>query len=670
MKSKASIMSLLSFVSSMALLPAVAQAEKIAVDQLQDIIVTGSRSKQETLTVTTIDQDLLNLTMNTSLDTQLVKLPGVYVQTNSRGETLFYSRGSGERQVAIFFEGAPLNVAWDNRFDISTVPSSMISSISYDPSMRYLGYGPNSAAGAVNLLLNDTDQQGAGKLNVAIGGKGFQTIDGSYGKKVDDLSIQGGLAFLGHDDYPLSGDANIPFNQQSDSSRTNTYKDQTGLAVRFGYDISENWKIGASALMISADKGVAPEGHLEDPADARYWQKPDNDVSMIILNSRYNTGQVYIQGSAWYQNYQEQIDAFTSDVYDVLDERELNKGNSYGARWTTGYEAENWDVSMFSQLSHADHDKITGEIFQVAERELEEFSETLSSTGLTGTFDMGANSRIAVGVGMDKKDFDKTGTKENVGGFTQYTGFASYYTEINDYWSLNAGFSQKGRFPTMRELYDGALKRFLINPALKPEQSRMFDFELSYKQSNYSISVTPYFKSIDDTITQERLDVDGVQKRRRINIKGSRVLGFEVSADWQLTKSFSLMGAVSALDYNIRDAEAGQKPIEIPTSMIWLAAQYDGAKEGVGYGQALFGGVEYYKRSKVWSPNANGDAEKIPSGHQVNFKAGVHLGYFSQQFKGADVYFAVDNLFDELMMPQYGLPAPGRWIKMGVSYSF
>ncbi len=49
-------------------------------------------------------------------------IPSVKMQTNSRGESLFYMRGANERQSALFFDGVALNIPWDNRVDLSMLP--------------------------------------------------------------------------------------------------------------------------------------------------------------------------------------------------------------------------------------------------------------------------------------------------------------------------------------------------------------------------------------------------------------------------------------------------------------------------------------------------------------------------------------------------------------------
>lgn len=42
-------------------------------------------------------------------------VPATHVQNNSRGQTIWYFRNAGDRQVGQFFDGALLNIPWDNR---------------------------------------------------------------------------------------------------------------------------------------------------------------------------------------------------------------------------------------------------------------------------------------------------------------------------------------------------------------------------------------------------------------------------------------------------------------------------------------------------------------------------------------------------------------------------
>ena len=56
-------------------------------------------------------------------------IPGGFIQTNSRGESLLYLRGAGERSIALFFHGMYFNIPWDNRVDLSLIPTDIIGNL-------------------------------------------------------------------------------------------------------------------------------------------------------------------------------------------------------------------------------------------------------------------------------------------------------------------------------------------------------------------------------------------------------------------------------------------------------------------------------------------------------------------------------------------------------------
>jgi iron complex outermembrane receptor protein len=78
-------------------------------------------------------------------------IPSVKPQTNSRGESLIYLRGSGERQISLFFDGVPLNIPWDNRIDLSLIPTDAVGGLSITKGIPSVIYGANTLAGVVNV---------------------------------------------------------------------------------------------------------------------------------------------------------------------------------------------------------------------------------------------------------------------------------------------------------------------------------------------------------------------------------------------------------------------------------------------------------------------------------------------------------------------------------------
>ncbi|RMD90275.1 MAG: hypothetical protein D6807_02090, partial [Alphaproteobacteria bacterium] len=84
-----------------------------ALGPLSEITVTGRRGRSEPLAprtrLGTTDLEALDAA---AVDELLERVPAANIQTNSRGETLVFLRNAGERQVAVFLDGALLNVPW------------------------------------------------------------------------------------------------------------------------------------------------------------------------------------------------------------------------------------------------------------------------------------------------------------------------------------------------------------------------------------------------------------------------------------------------------------------------------------------------------------------------------------------------------------------------------
>ena len=76
-------------------------------------------------------------------------MPSIKPQTNSRGESLFYIRGSSERQLGLFFDGAFVNIPWDNRIDLSLLPTASLSELKIIKGIPSIIYGANNIAGVI-----------------------------------------------------------------------------------------------------------------------------------------------------------------------------------------------------------------------------------------------------------------------------------------------------------------------------------------------------------------------------------------------------------------------------------------------------------------------------------------------------------------------------------------
>ncbi|MCE7933561.1 MAG: Plug domain-containing protein [Chlorobi bacterium CHB2] len=87
-------------------------------------------------------------------------MPATRIQTNSRGEAILYMRNAGERQTAIFLDGALINIPWDNRVDLSLIPMNSIGGVTMSKGVASVLYGSNILGGAVEFVSQELSEPG------------------------------------------------------------------------------------------------------------------------------------------------------------------------------------------------------------------------------------------------------------------------------------------------------------------------------------------------------------------------------------------------------------------------------------------------------------------------------------------------------------------------------
>ncbi|MEO1338462.1 MAG: TonB-dependent receptor plug domain-containing protein, partial [Myxococcota bacterium] len=151
----------------------------------------------------------------------LRRAPGALVQTNSRGETLVFLRNSGERQVSIFFDGAPLEVPWDHRVDLKLLPAAAIGRVEVARGPLSNRYGPNVSGGAVFLAPFEVETDLTGRLQSEVGLANHLAVKGSLsGMLSERTAVTVAAEHTEFSGAPLA--SALPFSQPDDALRTNT----------------------------------------------------------------------------------------------------------------------------------------------------------------------------------------------------------------------------------------------------------------------------------------------------------------------------------------------------------------------------------------------------------------------------------------------------------------
>lgn len=596
-------------------------------------------------------------------------VPAAHLTTNSRGETLVYLRDAGERQVAVFFDGALLNVPWDNRVDLSLVPGAMIAGVTVAKGVPPVEYGANVIGGAVNLTSRAPELRRRTEVEALAGSAGRRHITAAHVNRAGPALWEVSLGHARADGWPLPGGVELPFGQADPNLRTNTDHRITNVFLRGAYDLDRRNQLGLSVLLVDAEKGVAPQGHL-DPraARVRYWRYPvwRNGVAILSGEGVVDGGTLW-KAAAWVNGFTQQIDSYTSDAYDAFDSREEGDDLTFGSRVVlrralgrgaikfaaNGFTSTHWQRET-DLLPSGEPDGPPGPVLVFRQHVVSagvEY-ETYPAPGATLTFGAGVDAMIPVRTG-DKPDMDP---------FVDYTVTAGATRELGGGAFLRAAIGRKTRFPTMRELFGEALNRFLINPDLEPESSLLGELGLGIRGPRLSAEMIPFVMLTSNTIDQRNVSVPGEPhpRRQRINLPGSRVVGIELAWSARPAVAIQLDGHATLIRPRpVR--ETGTEPAflqEKPEALARVGARYrppSGFQAGV---EAVYTGTAY-------SLDEDNTFVALPTSLVLNVRVGQTIELSGG--RRVEVFGRADNVTDEVVVPQLGLPGPGRLLAAGVS---
>jgi iron complex outermembrane receptor protein len=634
------------------------------VGELQEVVVRGDRPIEAG--VDTVQRIAPAEVERADADAaaELARLiPAAHVPTNSRGETLIYLRNSGERQTAFFLDGALLNVPWDNRVDLGLLPASVISSMTVAKGPSAIEYGANVLGGVINFISpapTARRTEAEGRYGMA------ESFAGSllHGGAVGPFYYVAEAGYTRQGDFPLANDADLPFSQPDADSRTNTDARIANAYARGAYAFGDA-VVGLTLLHVDAEKGVAPESHIDPAVDSpRYWRYPEWRSTMAILSGEGGLGAGTWKAAAWGGLFGQHIASYPSADYDRPEERQEDDDRTLGARLTLRQPLGPGAVRLTANALTSVHEQrdlaldetgqpVPGEDFPTLR-----YGQRLLSAGAVYEARLAPPLLVEAGAGLDASFMPETGDKPARDPFTDYnlTLGARYDAPA---WFARASAGRKTRFPTMRELFGGALRRFLVNPDLEPESSWLVEGGVGRLGRTFSVEVIPFGTFTSNTIDQRNVELDGETRRQRINLKGSRVLGVEVVGAARPVPAVEVSGHLTVMDVR-RLRETPEDPTRLaekPSVLGRLAASY-----GAGRGPTAL--LEAVYTGRAYSLGLDDTFVPLNPSLVLNARVGYHLRP-SSAF-AVEVFGRVDNLTDALVTPQLGLPGPGRTAQVGL----
>lgn len=568
----------------------------------------------------------------------------------------------------MFLDGAPLATPWDGRIDLALLPAGLIRQVSVVKGAAPLEYGANAVAGVVDL---NTERAGDAfsvhaEAQAGTGGTGSGSLIAAV-PLGGGISLVAGGAIISRDGERIADRAAVPFDPATDRQRSNTDLDGNSTFLALGHGGADNG-LRLSWLRADVKRGIAAQGDL-DPAlsSPRYWRYPRWSLDQLTLTGRLRlTQDVVLRAAGWQQWFGQTIHAYRDGSYSALRSRERGEDRTTGLRATL---VGDWGVTAF-RLSgtahvstHVQRDAATATGLErgfIDGPELK-FRQRLYSLG--GEADHKLSSRLdaTLGLGIDRAETPLTGDKPAQSPVDAMSFYGALRFVPSDDIRISASLGRRSRFPSPRELFGEALGRFLINPDLRPERALLGDLSALWQiGKDTKLEATIWLSDNDGTISQRIVRVGSVNRRQRYNMAGSFAHGVEASFNTPLSSSLtaelggSLQGGRARLEANGARPVLLQRPgYQWTAALDWTpVAPLDIRAELVGGGSAQ-------------DLADSGAMIRLPGYTALNLRGFVTLGQVGDL--GPLTAFAMaDNVTDALILPQTGLPAPGRTLRFGL----
>lgn len=573
-------------------------------------------------------------------------------------------RGSEERQTSIFLDGAPLSVPWDGRVDLSALPAGLINSVRVTKSAAPIEYGANSVLGVVDLRTSMAAPEGLGSVQIDVGTQEARSISatGNFTTGPVDWLIGGGYRSINGE--AVSNESIIPFGPIAKDYRANT--DLESGSAYVGVATDQSWGTArVSLLSVVADRGIANTGHIDpDIGSPRYWRYPDWQFNQLTMNSAIDIGDTtQFRTTAWLQFFEQTIDQYMDDSYTLRASREEDDDLTLGLRTVLDLPLPAIDARLVANAQTTQHDQIDTDLQASTAVESGTYQQDIFSLGAELDFSSIRGMTFSAALSYDMASTPKTGQHAEQSRMSDWAASLVARWQLSNSWNSVATIGQRTRFPTLRELYGEALGSFLINPDLTPETAFLADLTFEYlgDYANTTFQITPWILRIDDTLSRRTVLVDGRRLRQRYNIRGSKGYGVEFLYDWTLNDRFNLRLQGNWQNLEAREDDDGSKPVlyQRPESQVALALDYL-----LSTNWDLFAEFEYF--GTALDEAEDGTVVTLPTAVTVDLQL---FRTISQTQQGRwRLYGGVDNMTNALVLPQLGLPMPGRTAVIGFQF--
>lgn len=609
------------------------------------------------------------------LEQALRESPFVLVRQNSRGEMELSIRGSDSRQVAVLLDGVPLTVGWDHRTDPSLVPLTGAQNLVIVRGLASLLNGPNTLGGTVEISQADAggpprprparlwggagvDENGANTVSVGIesGAAGTRWLSGRAGvtrRQRDGFALAAGV-----------GDATAV-----NGLRTNSDLQELDVFAGLRLAGAAGRSVGLTVSAFDAERGVPPEEHVSSP---RLWRYPYHRRAVAALSAASGTfasgiGYASLDLGVGYNVGESRIDSYSDRSYRSVTASELGDERTFTSRLLLTHSLPGAArLRAATTLARVRY----GETLLPAARA--DYEQGLSSAGAEIDVPLGTATSLAAGAVYDRTTTPLTGGRTPGQQPFAAAGWRLGLThDPNPEWRLHASVNRRARFPSLRELYSGALDRFAPNPDLDPEKLIAFESGFIVDRRlgpipDATLQLSAFQHNLDNAIARTTL-ADG--RFLRVNRDRIQSAGVELLAGLALgtdrDRSLSITGDALLQRIRVHDRSAGAVVRHAENNpeargMLEIGIPLPAAMRGTT-------NLRYVGRQYCLNPETGQEITLFPSREA---SAAAERGFIVSR-SGALRYFrvllALDNATNAAVYDQCGLSQPGRTLRLMVT---
>lgn len=524
---------MLTLLSAPTLAPAVLSAQAGGVPRdsaprrIEGVKVTSRQAPKVVVGSMAVDvsPDSLRTAPGATLDQALRTVPFVGVRTNSRGEVELSIRASDSRTPSVMLEGAPLSAGWDGRSDPSLAPLTAATGLRVTRAAPSVLLGPNILGGVVEVsLINDIDQPNAviAAGGDATGGVSSRALGATRVKLGSHrLSFSAGAGHRQRDYLPTAAAYRDP-GASFDGERLNSSLRQSDAFVGAQYRAAGGAFAGVTMSTVHGSRDVMPESHISNP---RYWRQPVANRSITVLSAgsgalTTGAGVASLQLRAAINNGHTFIQQFGNAQYATVTGSERGFDRTLSTRLLGEHSlGSRGDIGVGLSLVQVDYRE---SLNAAAEQR---YRQQLWSAGVETDYSLSDALNVSASLAVDGVSTPRAGDKPLQPDLSDWAARLGLTHTFGSAMQFNVAMINRSRFPSLRELYSGALNRFQPNPDLRPERVFGAEVGVSATTGAWRWQAGTFFQRVDDVIL--RINVPNTTLQQRVNRDAQRVLGTE-----------------------------------------------------------------------------------------------------------------------------------------------